>query len=177
MLNLDLLMLRFAQYGAVWLASFLLVLFGDLAVGIVHIQLVAAANVLLTTALCGIAVVFSVFVALTALGRESGATKTAALLLGVLLLFPLLWAPMLGAIASAYIAHVSIEYSSVYAGFRIIIGRVIYSLMRLFTDNPYVEAGLNVFQTIATVVGFIASVAQLWKMFVPQARHSRAAEG
>jgi hypothetical protein len=175
MLNLNLIGARLGQYGGAWLASFALVLLGDLAVGLVHIPLTAAADVLLTTAFAGLAIGFAVFVALTLVSRQSGPTKTVLLVLGVLLLFPLFWAPMLGAIASAWIGHVSIEYSSVYAGFRILVGKAIYAVMRLFTDNPYVDAGMAVFQGIATVVGFLASMAQLWQLFVNSQR--RAHEG
>ena len=142
MLNLDLIGARLGQYGAAWLATFAMVLLGDLAVGLVHIPLVAAADVLLTTAFAGLAIGFAIFVALTLLARQSGPTKTVLLVLGVILLFPLFWAPMLGAIASAWIGHAALEYSSVYAGFRIIVGKVVYAVMRLFTDNPYVDAGM-----------------------------------
>ena len=145
MLNLDLIGARLGQYGAAWLAAF-----------------------------AGLAIGFAVFVALTLLSSQSGPTKTVLLVLGLILLFPLFWAPMLGAIASAWIGQAAIEYSSVYAGFRIIVGKLVYAVMSLFTDNPYLDAGMAVFQGIATVVGFIASLAQLWQMF---AKSRRAAHG
>ena len=178
MLNLDLLKAWLGQYGAAWTASFLLVLVGDLLAGLAHVPLVAAADVLLPVALAGLAVGFSAFVAQTVLSRGSAPTRVVLLAVGLLLLLllpPLLWAPMLGAVASAFIGRVPIEYSSVYAEFRIIVGRLIWTLMRLFTDNPYVEAGLQALQALATIVGFIASLGQLWRMFVAPGR--RQAQG
>jgi hypothetical protein len=181
MLNVGLLKDRLGQYGAAWLTSFLLVMFGDLALTLVRVPVVRAADIFLLIALVALAVGFAVFVAVTALSRQNAVTKIALIGLGLVLLLPLLWAPMLGAVASAFIGQVSIEYSSVYAGFRIIVGRLIWFVMRLFTDNPYVEAGLAVLQALATVVGFLASLAQLWRMFVSpperEEREKRAAEG
>ena len=176
MINGDLLKARFGQYGAAWLGTFLLVLVGDLAAGLARVPLAAAANLLLLASLIALAIAFAVFVAQTLLSAHNGATKTVLLVLGVILLLPLLWAPMLGAIASAYIGHVSIEYSSVYAGFRIVVGNVIFGIMTLFTRNPYLEAGFAVFQNLAVVVGFIASMAQLWQVFIAPGRRG-AAEG
>jgi hypothetical protein len=174
MLNLGLLRTRFGQYGAAWLGSFLLVLLGDLAAGLLRIPLAAAADALLLVSLIALAVAFAAFVARTLVSDESGTTKAVLLVLGLVLLLPLLWAPVLGAVASAYIAHVSIEYSGVYAGFRIIVGNVIFAVMRLFTNNPYLEAGFAVFQNLAVIVGFLASTVQLWQTFVGR---RRAAEG
>ena len=175
MLNVDLLSIRLRQYSAAWLASFAVVLLGDLVAGLFHMSLTAAADVLLLLALFALGVAFAVFVALTLLGRHNGLTKTVLLVLGAVLLLPLLWAPMLGAIASAFIGHVAIEYSTVYAGFRIVVGNVIFAIVSLFTHNAYVEAGIQVFQALAAVVGFVAAVAQIWQMVNPPGR--RPAEG
>jgi hypothetical protein len=165
MLNLGLVRARFGQYGAAWLGSFLVVLLGDLAAGLLRVPINVAANAFLLVCLVGLAVGFALFVARTLVSDQSGLTKTVLLVLGVALLLPLLWAPVLGAIASAYVGHVSIEYSSVYAGFRIIVGNVIFAVMSLFTNNPYLEAGFAVFQNIAVVIGFLASIVQLWQAF------------
>ena len=174
MLNLGLLRTRFGQYGAAWLGSFLLVLLGDLAAGLLRIPLVVAADALLLVSLIALTVAFATFAARTLVSDESGTTKAVLLVLGLVLLLPLLWAPVLGAVASAYIAHVSIEYSGVYAGFRIIVGNVIFAVMSLFTHNPYVDAGIAVFQNVAITLGFLASLVQLWQTFMGR---RRAAEG
>ena len=165
MLNLRLLQTRFGQYGGAWLASFLLVLVGDLAAGLLRMPIAAAADLFLSIALIALAVIFAAFVAVTLLSREGGVTKIVLLILGLLLLLPLLWAPVLGAIVSAFMGHVSIEYSGVYAGFRVVLGNVVYGVMRLFTNNPYLDAGVTVFQALATFLGFCASVVQLWQVF------------
>jgi hypothetical protein len=172
MLNLGLLRTRFGQYGAAWLGSFMLVLLGDLGAALIRAPIVAAANVLLLIALIGLAVVFALFVARTAASGESGVTRTVLLALGFALLLPLLWAPVLGAVLSAYIGGVSIEYSSVYAGFRVIVGNVIFGVMSLFTHNPYVDAGIAWFQNIAILLGFFASLVQLWQAFIAPKRRS-----
>jgi hypothetical protein len=175
MLNVGLLRIRFGQYGAAWLGTFLLVLLGDLAAGFVGMPVVAAANLFLLVSLIGLAIAFALFVAMTLVSGQNGVTKIVLLVLGVALLLPLLWAPVLGAVASAYFGHASIEYSNVYAGFRVVIGNVIFLIMSLFTHNPYVEAGLAVFQNLAVVVGFLASMVQLWQTFVAPKR--READG
>ena len=177
MINGDLLKARFGQYGAAWLGTFLLVLLGDLAAGLLHMPLTSAADLFLLISLVSLAIAFAVFFAQTVLSGQNGATKTVLLVLGALLLLPLLWAPMLGAIASAFIGHVSIEYSGVYAGFRIVVGNVIFGVMSLFTHNPYVEAGIQVFQSLAIFVGFVASMAQLWQTFVAPRRKAAVEEG
>src|SRR5215469_7946474 len=111
MLNLGLLQVRFGQYGAAWLAGFLLVLLGDLGGLLVHAPIVASANLFLLIALIGLAVVFALFVARTLVSAESGVTKTVLLVLGFVLLLPLLWAPVLGAVLSAFVGKVSIQHS------------------------------------------------------------------
>ena len=172
MLNVDLLRVRFGQYGAAWLGTFLLVLLGCSAAGVAHIQIVDAANLLLLVCLIGLALAFAVFVARTLVSGESAVTRTVLLVLGIALLLPLLWAPVLGAILAAFFGHVSIEYSGIYAGFRIIVGNVIFLIMRLFTNNPYVDAGIAVFQNLAVVIGFLAGLVQLWQTFVARKREA-----
>lgn len=174
MLNLGLVQARFGQYGAAWLGSFLVVLLGALGAMLLHVPVVSAANVLLLVCLIALAMAFALFVARTLVSAESGATKTVLLVLGVALLLPLLWAPVLGGVAAAFFGKASIEYSGVYAGFRIIVGNVIFAVMSLFTHNPIVDAGIAVFQNIAVVVGFLASMVQLWQTFIaPRQRQAR----
>jgi len=165
MLDLGLLRTRLGQYGTAWIAAFLVVLLGVLAARFVlHQDMIKAIDVLLAAALAGVAVSLALFVAYTLLSRTRGLTKPALLLFGLVLLLPLLWAPVLGAIAAAWIGHVSIEYSGVYAGFRIALGRLLYSATQLLFGNPYVDAAMAFFQGLATFVGFAASMAQLWKL-------------
>jgi hypothetical protein len=92
------------------------------------------------------------------------ATKLGLLLLGALLALPLLWAPVLAVLVSARATHAAIEYSSAYAGFRIFVGRLIYPPMALLFGRSMVDAAWQGFQMIATIVGFIAAMSQLWPM-------------
>lgn len=78
------------------------------------------------------------------------------------LLLPLLWAPVLGAVVAAWLTGAAIEYSQVYAQFRIHIGQLLFPLVVTLTRSNLLDLGWNAFQAIATVIGFIAAFAQLW---------------
>ncbi len=176
MLNFELMGLRLRHYTLAWLLGFVLVLAGGLIAGLLlHMDLIAAINLLLMAAFVLIAVLAASFLALTAAARESAPTKAALILMGLFLLVPLLWAPVLGAIVSAFFGHVSIEYSGVYAAFRIAFGKAIYGVMRLFSQNPVVDAGMKMMEFLAACVGFIASMTQLWEVLGKRRR--KAMEG
>lgn len=163
MLNLELVKHRLGQYGAAWILSFLLVLLGGLAGGLLlKLDLIAVADRLLAAAFVGLVVMAAAFVVVTLFSAETWATRAALILLGVVLLLPLLWAPVLALVSCAWIAHAPIEYSSVYAGFRIVVGRALYSLTELIFGNPLVELAWTFFQGAATVVGFFSGLFQIW---------------
>ena len=165
MLNFDLMALRLRQYGAAWVLSFLLVLIaGAIAQFLLHMDLISVINVLLLVAFAVIAVLIAVFLALTFTCNETGATKGALLGTALVLAAPLLWAPVLGAVSAAFFGHISIEYSSVYAAFRIMLGKAVWGVLRLFSHNPVIEAGMKLMEIFAAVVGFIASISQLWEV-------------
>lgn len=175
MLNFDLMARRLRQYGAAWLLSFLGVLIAAAAAGLLlHMDMISAINVLLLAAFAAIAALVVLFLALTLAADETGATKGAVMATGLVLLTPLIWAPVLGAIVAAFIGHVSIEYSTVYADFRIVLGKAVYAVLGVFTRNPVIEAGMKLMEIFATVVGFIASVSQIWEVL---GRRGRAAGG
>ena len=175
MLNFDLMALRLRQYATVWVASFLLVLIaGATARFLLHMDLVSVINVLLLVAFAVIAVLIAAFLARTFTCDETGATKGALLATALVLAAPLLWAPVLGAVAAAFFGHVSIEYSTVYAAFRILLGKAVWAVLRLFSENPVIEAGMKLMEIFAAVVGFIASVSQLWEVL---GKRRRAADG
>ena len=165
MLNFDLLGRRLRQYATAWVLSFLFVLIVGLAAGLLlHIDLIPVIDGLLLAGFAAVAVMVVVFAALTLTADETGATKGALFATGLVLLTPLIWAPVLGAIATAFFGHVSIEYSSVYAGFRIVLGKAVWAVLRLFSENPVIEAGMKLMEAFATIVGFTASVSQLWEV-------------
>ena len=164
-INFDLLALRLRQYGLAWVIGFLAVMNGCLfAFGLLHIQMPAAVDLSLLASFTILAVLVVVAFVQALVSSESGATKTAIIAIGLFLLVPLLWAPVLGAISAAAIGHASIEYSTVYASFRILLGKGIYGVMRIFSQNPVIELGMKLMEIFAAVVGFIASISQVWEV-------------
>ena len=166
MLNVDLLKRRLAQYGTTWVAGFFLVLLGALGLTYgLHMSLAKACDTMLSVAFVGLAVVLVAFAIATLVSRQSLLTNLVLVPVALILLIPLLWAPVLGAIVTAWIGHAEIEYSNVYAQFRSILGQVLYAVTKLIFGNPLVDAAMAFFQGLATVVGFIASITQLWLTF------------
>jgi len=176
MINFDLLNRRLRQYGAAWLISFLAVLAGCVAAGgLLHVSLTAAIDMALLAAFGVLAVLTAVALVLALASSESGATKTTVIVVGLFLLIPLFWAPVLGAIAAAALGHASIEYSTVYASFRILLGKGVYAVMGLFTQNPVIELGMKLMEIFAAVVGFVAALTQVWEVLGKRGR--AASEG
>jgi hypothetical protein len=155
---------RLSQYSALWLGGFLVVLAiaagGSLVAGL---DLVDVADWVLPAAfvLLGAAMAFGV--GATAFSRAGLATKSLVTALALLLVLPLLWAPVLAVLVTATIGGVAIEYSTAYAGFRIAVSQLIYPLIALFTDSPLATAVWAIFQVAASVIGFAASMVQVWK--------------
>ena len=175
MINFDLLSRRLRQYGAAWLISFLMVLVGCVAAGgLLHVPLTQAIDMGLLAAFGVLAVLTAVAFVLALVSSESGPTKAAVIVCGLFLLIPLFWAPVLGAIAAAALGHVSIEYSTVYASFRILLGKGVYAVMHLFSENPVIELGMKLMEIFAAVVGFIAALSQVWEVM---GKRNRAAGG
>ncbi len=88
------------------------------------------------------------------------------------LLLPLLWSPVLGAVFAAWLTGATIEYSLVYAQFRIHVGQLLFPLVTTLTRSDLVDLGWNAFQAVATVIGFVAAFTQLWPGFVVSFRGS-----
>ena len=88
------------------------------------------------------------------------------------LLLPLLWSPVLGAVVAAWLTGAAIEYSQVYAQFRIHVGQILFPLVTTLTRSDLVDLGWNAFQAVATVIGFVAAFTQLWPGFVASFRGS-----
>lgn len=163
MLNLELIARRLGHYGAAWILSFLLVFLGGLGLSLLlHMDLITVADRLLAIAFAGLIAAMAAFLVMTLFAEETWVTKAALIVLGVLLLLPLLWAPVLALVSCAWIAHVPIEYSGVYAGFRIVVGRLLYGLTELIFGNPLVDLAWAFFQGLATVVGFVSGLFQIW---------------
>jgi hypothetical protein len=155
---------RLSQYSALWLGGFLLVLI--LAAGaslVARLDLIDVADWVLPAAFLLLGAAMLVGVGATAVSRASLATKSLITALGLVLLLPLLWAPVLAVVVVAAIGGVTIEYSTAYAGFRIIVSHLIYPLIALFTESPLAGAVWALFQVVASVIGFLASAAQVVK--------------
>ena len=160
MLNLDLIGRRLGQYGLVWLNAFLLVLVAGLIAAFgFQVAFVKAADVLLTIAFPLLGLILAGFLILTAAARESWLTKTVLVVLAILLALPLLWSPVLAVVGGAWATQVSIEYSEVYAGFRILVGRLLYTLTEQVFGSPLVDAAWSFMQGFAGLVGFVSAVA------------------
>lgn len=164
MLNLDLIRLRLRQYGLVWLGAFALVLAAALiAPNITKIDYIPVADMLLTAALPTLALALVVFVIFALATAETPLTRGVLVVLAVVLALPLLWSPVLGVIAGAWVAQVSIEYSSVYATFRIGVGKLLYVITEQVFGSPLVEAAWKVMQGFAALVGMVSAVVQAWR--------------
>jgi hypothetical protein len=167
---------RLGQYGAAWVAAFLLVLIGALgAVTVFHLDPIRVADVLLPAAFAVLGLALAVFVVRTLMAAVSLWAKLALLALGTALALPLLWSPVLAILVCAAVSHVAIEYSSAYAEFRIIVSQMIYPPTALVFRGSVIESVWNGFQVVATLVGFVAAVTQLWPMMLRAVRGERAA--
>lgn len=159
---------RLSEYGALWLASFVLVLAG---VGFLTFALgrdlidVADTVLPISFALLGLAVVVGVGV--TVASPASLIAKCLVTLLALLLILPLLWSPVLAVLIIATIGQVAIEYSEAYAQFRIVVSQLIYPVVAMLVEGPLAAAVWNAFQIVASIVGFVASALQVWRVVKP----------
>ena len=162
-MNGSLLKTRLGQYGAAWFLSFLLVLVAGLVGSLVlHMDLIRLADTILPIVLGLLGLLLVGFLVATVFARESASTKVVLIVLGLILALPLLWAPVLAVVLDAGMTKVSIEYSNAYANFRIIVGRLLFPATAAMFGGNLVSAAWGWFQAVATVIGFVAAVSQLW---------------
>jgi hypothetical protein len=155
---------RLSQYSALWLGGFLLVLIVVAGASLVAgFDLIDVADLILPAAFVLLGGAMAYGVGATAVSRAGLATKSLVTALGLLLILPLLWAPVLAVLVTAAIGGVVIEYSTAYAGFRIVVSQIIYPLISLFTESPLATAVWAIFQIAASIIGFAASMVQVWK--------------
>ena len=161
--NSALLRTRLGQYGLAWLIAFVAVLAASLgACFLGHIDLIRALDMVMPVAFAGLGLALAAFLVMTLLARQSAVTKTVLIALGLVLALPLLWAPVLGAMIAANLTHATLEYSSSYAGFRILVGRLIFPATQAVFRGAVLDTVWTAFERFAIVVGFIAAVVQLW---------------
>lgn len=155
---------RLSQYSALWLGGFLLVLIVAAGASLVAgFDLIDLADLILPVAFVLLGAAMAYGVGATAVSRADLASKNLVAALGLLLILPLLWAPVLAVLVTAAIGGAVIEYSTAYAGFRVVVSQIIYPLFSLFTQSPLAAAVWAIFQVVASVIGFLASMVQVWK--------------
>jgi hypothetical protein len=159
---------RLSQYGALWLGGFVVTLaVMSLAVFAARLPLADTADLALPAAfaLLGLAVVAGVGITVS---KDVGlSTKSLVTTLALLLILPLLWAPVLAVVVTAALAGASVEYSRAYAEFRIAVSNLIYPLVAMLGEDPLISFVWQAFQIVASIVGAVASVLQVWRVVKP----------
>jgi hypothetical protein len=152
---------RLGQYAAVWLGGFLLAGVGILT-GSVFADLMDATDMVLPLALLATGLALGLGVIATLLSRQTLGTKLMIFLLAIMLLLPLLWAPVSAAVVIAFFADRSIEYSGVYAAFQIGVSRLLFPVAQWFGEGDVIGSVWSAFQVLASVVGFLSAMVKLW---------------
>lgn len=163
MLNSELLKSRLSHYGAAWLIAFVVtaipLMAGSLLFGADLIRLVDA---VLPAMFAATGLLLLLFLSLLLISRETLGTKLVLVVLTVVLALPLFWAPVLAAVMSAFFAERSIEYSEAYARFRVIVGDLVYPLVRSVFSGALFETVWMLMQVFAGIVGFLSAFAKAW---------------
>lgn len=168
---------RLGQYGALWLGSFVLTLIVTAAMVFgVGVPLAETADMALPVAFGVLGVLVIVGIGLTLVRDVGLSTKLVVTTLALVLILPLLWAPVLAVVVSAALAGASVEYSTAYAGFRIVVSRLIYPLASLLGEDPLIGLLWQGFQVVASIVGAVASIAQVLRVIRPYLYDDEEAE-
>ncbi|CAN5216217.1 hypothetical protein BH10PSE1_BH10PSE1_32630 [soil metagenome] len=152
---------RLGQYGAVWVGSFLLA-GAAILIGCLFLDLMEATDLVLPFVLGGAGLALGVGVVTSLVSNQTLGTKLVVVLLALVLVLPLLWAPVSAAVLVAFFAQRSIEYSQVYAGFQIAVGQILYPISVWLTGGAVFQSLWTAFQMVASVVGFFSALAGLW---------------
>jgi hypothetical protein len=169
MLKRSLMMIRLGQFGLAWIGTFLVVLLAALAARFaLGLNLIAVADLLLSLSLILLGVAILAALAATWIARTGLPIKIAVTLLIFVLALPLLWSPVLAVVVAAKLADTPIEYSTVYAGFRIAVSRLLYPIFQIIFSGAAIGAVWKAFEAVATVVGFAASSLELWRFLRKQ---------
>jgi|GEM_PF-6501006 len=111
---------RLSQYGALWLGGFVVTLLVmSLMVFAVGMPVAETADLTLPIAFAVLGLAVIAGVGISVVKDVSLTTKSLITVLALLLILPLLWAPVLAVAITAAIAGASVEYSTAYAQFRI----------------------------------------------------------
>ena len=154
---------RISQYAALWLGAFLLS-GGAILIAMLAMDLMAAADLVLPAMLALTVLALGAGVVLSLISPHTLGTKLAVGLGAVILLLPLLWAPVSAAVVVAFFADRSIEYSTAYADFRIGISRVLYPATAALFGGGAFNLIWGAFQAVASFIGFVAAVVRIWPL-------------
>lgn len=163
MFNLGYLKRRLGQYAALWVGGFLV---GGAAIlaGLWFADLMTAVDRVLPVMLGALTLALGAGVVLTLMSGETVGTKLVVLILTVLLVLPLLWAPVSAAVAIAWFADRSIEYSETYAAFQIGVSRVLFPIGQALGQGDLFSWVWSAFQWVSTVVGFLSALVRIGPM-------------
>lgn len=161
MISLAHLKRRLGQYAAVWVGAFLLAGVG-IWLATLFVDLIAAIDLVLPAVMVGVVLGLGWGVVASLLSRETVGTKLAVLVLATVLALPLLWAPVSAAVAIAFLADRSIEYSQAYAAFQIGVARLLFPLSEAIGDGDLFGWVWTAFQWVSSVVGFFSALANIW---------------
>ena len=154
---------RISQYAALWLGAFLLS-GGAILIAMLAMDLMAAADLVLPAMLALTVLALGAGVVLSLISPHTLGTKLAVVLGALILVLPLLWAPVSAAVAIAFFADRSIEYSQAYAAFQIGVSRVLFPISQALGDGDLFGWVWTAFQWVSTVVGFLSALAKAWPM-------------
>ena len=154
---------RLGQYGAAWFAAFL-VTGAAILIGWLFDDLIVVADIVLPVMLAATVLALGVGVILTLVSREAVGTKLLVIALALLLVLPLMWAPVAAAGAIAFFADRSIEYSQVYAAFQIGVSELLFPLDEWVRSGAVFGSVWVLFQGVASVVGFVSALSNIWPL-------------
>lgn len=154
---------RLGQYAGLWVGGFLAAGAAILA-GLLFADLITAIDAVLPVMMAGLAIGLGVGVVASFWSDQPLGTKLLLLILALLLILPLLWAPVSSAVAIAWFAGRAIEYSQAYAGFQIGVARVLYPISEMLLGGDMFGRMWTLFQFTASVVGFLSALANIWPM-------------
>lgn len=163
MIRLGHLTRRLGQYAALWVGAFLLA-GAAILIGLVFADLMTATDAVLPVVLGAAALGLGAGVMASLLSEDTLGTKLIVLLLAVLLSLPLLWAPVSAAVAIAFFADRSIEYSEAYAAFQIGVSRVLFPVSQAVGDGDLFGWMWTGFQWVSSLVGFVSALANIWPL-------------
>jgi hypothetical protein len=152
---------RLGQYGAAWVVGFL-VAGAAILVGMLFDDLIAVTDWVLPAAMAAAVLALGVGLIASLVSRETVGTKLALAALALLLVLPLMWAPVSAAVAIAFFADRSIEYSQVYAAFQIGVSELLFPLEELVRSGAVFGSVWALFQGVASVVGFVSALSNIW---------------